>query len=161
MTNLSPRHRIEYESIRMLAIECHALDLSAHTLLIDGTHSPSRSTKMAYEQLNTEKILMLAISLRTKFYQGVSNDETENYVTNCGFLDEDSEGEKRPLALTIKDVCDKLIHANRVEREFTNNNDGLLTKIRGTQGKRNWQLTISMSLFSEAILNWIDDRPDA
>ncbi len=117
---------------------------------------------MAYEELITEKFLALAISLRTKFYQGIPSDETERYVFECGFLDDDLNGDKRARSFTVKDICDKLIHADRVERQFTNSKDGLVTVIDGAQGKnKHWQLTISMSMFSEAILNWIDDRPDA
>jgi hypothetical protein len=117
---------------------------------------------MAYEELITEKFLTLAITLRTKFYQGIPDDETAKYVVECGFLDDNPDGERCPRSFTIKDICDKLIHADRVERRFTNSEDGLVTIINGTQRKnKHWRLTISMSLFSEAVLNWIDDRPDA
>ena len=161
MTELSSHHRIEYESIRALAIECHALDLSAHTLFIDGTHSPSKSTRMTYEELLANKLLMLAIGLRTKFYQGVPHEDTRKYVVDCGFLDEDKKGERVPSSLTIKDVCDKLIHATQIERTFSDKETGLMTTIHGRQGKTSWKLVISMSLFAEAVLNWIDERPDA
>jgi hypothetical protein len=161
MHTFLPAHRISYETIRSLAIECHALDLSAFTLFVDGTHGSSRSTKIAYEELLSSKLLMLAISLRTKFYQGVSHSDSVDYVIDCGFLDSNSKGIVVERSFSIKDVCDKLIHADEVKRDFTDEKNGLLTILHGNAGGSAWTFHISMSLFAESVLNWLDDLPDA
>ena len=161
MKKLSVAHRVSYEAIRSLAIECHALDLSAFTLLVEGTHQPSRSTKIAYEELVTSKLLLLAIALRTKFYLGISNADTGKYVNDCGFLDATCKGTEAPRPFGIKDICDKIIHADEVERKFTDGKNGIVTILRGSQRSSTWTFHISMSLFSEAVLNWLDDLPDA
>ena len=104
---------------------------------------------------------MLAISIRTKFYQGVPFEGTEKYVIDCGSLDEDKKGVQVQRSFTLKDICDKLIHANQLERIFTDKENGLVTTIHGIEGKTRWQFVLSISLFAEAVLNWIDERPDA
>ena len=161
MTLFSSSHRVSYDAIRALAIEYHALELSASTLFFEGTHKPSRSTKIAYEELVTTKLLMLAISLRTKFYQGTSCADTEKYVVDCGFLDVTSNGVEKSRAFSIKDICDKIIHTDELAREITDGNNGFTTTLSGKQGSSPWKLYISLSLFTEAVLNWLDDLPDA
>lgn len=160
MSTLTLSHRVSYESIRSLAIECHALDLSAFKLLVDGTHKPSRITKITYEELVTSKLLMLAISLRMKLYQGVSNVGTDMYVIDCGFLDETTNGKKIARSFGIKDICDKLIHADEVRRDLTDGMNGLSTTLLGINRGTPWTFHISMSLFTEAVLNWLDELPD-
>lgn len=161
MTARSSVHRVSYESIRSLAIECHALDLSAYTLFVDGTHQPSRSTMVAYEELVAEKLLMLAIAIRTKFYQGVSYLDTAKYVIDCGFLDVTTKGLEVTRAFSIKDICDKVIHAELVKRDLTDGNNGLVTTLSGSQVGSTWKLHLSISLFTEGVLNWLDELPDA
>lgn len=160
MTVFSGTHRVSFDAIRALAIECHALDLSAYTLLVDGTHQPSRSTKITYEELLTSKLLLLAIALRTKFYQGVPHAETAKYVIDCGFLDSTTKGIEISHSFTIKDICDKIIHAEGVKRDLVDGNNGLITTLEGTQGKSAWKLHLSMSLLTEAVLNWIDEKTE-
>lgn len=161
MTKLSLAHRVSYESIRSLAIECHAFDLSAFTLLYEGTHKPSRSTRIAYEELVTSKLLLLAIALRTKFCHGISNPDTVKYVKDCGFLDSTFKGIEAPKLFGIKDICDKIIHADEISRILTDGNNGLVTILCGNYQSSIWKFTISMSLFSEGVLNWLDELPDA
>ena len=161
MPTLLPAHRISFETIRSLAIECHALDLSAFTLLIGGSHGNSKSTKIVYEELLSSKLLMLAISLRTKFYQGASHRDTMDYVIDCGFLESTSKGVVVEKSFSIKDVCDKLIHADEVKRDYTDAKNGLLTILHGKERGSAWTFHISMSLFAESVLNWLDELPDA
>lgn len=104
---------------------------------------------------------MLAISLRIKFYQGVSDSDTNDYVIDCGFLDSSTKGALIEQSFSIKDVCDKLIHADAVERKFTDSESGLLTILRGSHRRSPWTFHISISLFADSVLNWLDDLPDA
>lgn len=158
-------HRISFENIRVLAIECHALDLSGYKLFVDGTHSINRNTRNIYDELVTSKLLMLAISIRTKFYQGTPHEGTERFISASGFLDKEIKGSATTESFTIKDVCDKIIHAESVERDFLDGNYGSITTIRGSRrnlkNQELWTLSISISLFTQAILNWLEEVPEA
>ena len=75
------QHEVSFQAIRSLAIECHALDLSAYELLLFPVHNDSRGlTRATYDELLTSKLLALAIALRTKFYQGTPYKGTEEYL---------------------------------------------------------------------------------
>lgn len=158
MTPTSNSHRVSFEAIRVAAIECHALDLSAHKLFVSGIHQPSRSTRIAYEELVTAKLLFLAIAIRTKFYQGLDSKETEQYVVECGFLDRTQNQTREARSPSIKDICDKIIHADSISGVLMDESNGRLTVIggRGTN-KLLWDLHLSISQFCEAVLNWLDD----
>ena len=74
-------HKVSLDSVRIMAINCYALDLAAYPLFMDGTHSDKEGKTMAvYEELLTSQLLALAIALRTKFYQGADPQETIKYV---------------------------------------------------------------------------------
>ena len=63
-------HRVSWEAVRRLAIECHALDSAVYPLLTDSIlDDKAGKNRITYEELFTEKLLALAIALRTKFYQ--------------------------------------------------------------------------------------------
>lgn len=152
-------HKVSFAAVRALAIQYHALDLSAHHLLLDGTHmDSSRKTKTVYEELFTGQLLALAIAIRTKFYQGLSHKETEKYVFHCGFLCKYENGKETPIRFSIKDICDKIIHAESVNRLLENGVEQPITilKSKGQRGE-DWECSMSGSLFAEGVLNWIED----
>lgn len=146
-------HRISFEAIRRLAIECHALDTAAVQLLIDTTIDNRDLVLAPYEELFSEKLLSLAIALRTKFYQGVPHSTTGRFVSHSGFLLITENEEIK--AFTIKDICDKIIHANTVSRPLDDGTAQPITQIRGVRNGIPWALHISTSLFCEGVLNWI------
>jgi hypothetical protein len=146
-------HKISFGAIRRLAVECHALDVSAVRLLIDTTVDDPSGLRSTYEELFSEKLLSLAIALRTKFYQGIPSVGTEKYVSHSAFLlIADKELIK---SITIKDVCDKIIHAESVERPLDDGTAQPMTKVRGKQQGVTWVLHISTGLFCEGVLNWL------
>lgn len=146
-------HRISVEAIRRLAVECHALDVSAVRLLVDTTVNELGCIRATYEELFSETLLSLAIALRTKFYQGVSEKDTERFVAHSAFLlVTDKEVIK---AFTIKDVCDKVIHAESIIRPLDDGTAQPVTQVRGTQQGAPWVLHISTGLFCEGVLNWL------
>lgn len=158
MTEEYLSHSVSFDRIRRLAIECHALDLAVGTLFESGTYQPSEATRNAHKELISENLLALAVSIRTKFYQGVPWKDTERYLLRR-YIDNgfDREfGKARPL--TIKDVCDKIIHAERIEQDIIESEWGYTTSLIGTKGGEVWTLILSMSLFAEAVLDWLDER---
>ena len=154
---LTGTHRVSFDSIRRLAIECHALDLAAHPLLKDTTHSDvSGRTRVAYEELQSSKLLALAIAIRTRFYQGLHAGSTEGFVIHSGVLYQEGESDPENVAFTIKDVCDKIIHAETITRDLESRQSSLIADLRGKKGKVHWLLSFSVSLFTEGVLNWLE-----
>lgn len=151
--------RITLESVRELAIECHALDVDAYPLLWDSTHADKAGrTKAVYEKLVASKLIGFAVALRTKFYQGLDHNSTLARASFAGFLDRQQQGVSSTDLFTFKDVCDKIIHAESVERHLEAGVLNPTTTIRGNEPRRgSWELSISVSLFIEAVLDWLDE----
>jgi len=149
-------HKISLETIRTLAINCHALDLAGFHLFVDGTHTDMDGrTQSAYEELLTSQLLGLAVALRTKFYQGVDFKNTNCYVSASALLYKIENGVEQSVSFTIKDICDKIIHATTFKRDLEPGIEKPTTTITGSRGNEKWELGISISLFSEGVLNWL------
>lgn len=145
--------------VRTLAIECYALDKAAYELFLDGTHDDlDGRTREAYQELYAGKVLQLAITLRTLFYQGSDPKSTRCYVFHGGFLEVWQDGNPpKTVDFNAKDVCDKIIHAEEVSRFLEKGVPNPVTYLRGAQGGKKWEQSISISLFAEGVLNWIRD----
>jgi hypothetical protein len=153
-------HKVSFESVRALAVQCHALDIAAYHLLSDSTHEDkSGKTKATYEDIFTFQLLALAISLRTKLNQGENHKATVDYVSHCGFLFKYKNNTEESLGFSFKDVCDKIIHASTVSRHLEHGVQKPTTTLRGRaqDNKSEWELSISVSLFAEVVLNWVQD----
>lgn len=152
--------RVSFDEIRALAIQCHALDITAYHLFVDSTHDDkSGKTKFAYQDLMSRQFLGLAIALRTKFYQGLDHKDTYRYIAASGLMYKQKKGAEKSVAFSIKDVCDKIIHADTVSRYMEKGIDKPVTSFRGHEGrnKSDWELGMSVSLFTEGVLNWLQD----
>lgn len=160
MPAIDNSHRVSFNRIRRLAIECHALDLAVGTLFDSGTYSPSQRTRAAHDELLSEKLLALAISIRTKFYQGVPWKGTEHYLLERHIDNSDGRDVRIPETLTIKDVCDKIIHADTVERDIIESEWGYTTVFAGKKRNDPWTLILSISLFAEGVLTWLDESAE-
>lgn len=147
-------HRVSVDAIRRLAVECHALDVSAVRLLIETTLTTPERARTTYEELFSEKLLSLAVALRTKFYQGVPSKGSERFVQHSAFL---LVTEKEAIKyFTIKDVCDKVLHAESITRPLNDGTAQPVTQVRGTYQSVPWVLHISTGLFCEGVLNWLE-----
>jgi hypothetical protein len=159
--NVLGTHKVSWDAVRRLAIECHALDSAAFPLLSDSILDDKvDKTRAAYEELFTERLLAFAIALRTKFYQGVSSAETARYSRDCGLLYRlEREVEQGPVEFTFKDVCDKIIHADSIQKSVESARDAEITTLHGTEQRRGkkvaWRLGLSVTLFTECVLNWV------
>lgn len=157
-------HKVTFEMVRSLAIQCHALDISAYHLFVDGTHSDKGDkTKATYEELFTGQLLGLAIALRTKFYQGIDHNNTIHFVSPCGLLYKYRNSAEETIKFSMKDVCDKIIHADSVCRHLESGVEKPTTTLRGRDNRDSseWELSMSVSLFAEAVLNWAQDIDEA
>ena len=152
-------HTASFASVRALAVHCHALDLSASELFFASTHvDKDEKTKAAYEEQFTSLLLSLAIALRTKFYQGYNHRATIPYVSHCGFLFNCGDLTEQSVEFSMKDVCDKIIHALSIEKDLGGEMENAATTLcgKGADGAE-WELSISVRLFAEAVLNWLRD----
>jgi len=157
--DLKGQHAISFQMVRSLAIECHALDLSAYELLLFPVHDDARGkTKATYDELLTSKMLALAIALRTKFYQGVPHEDTHWYLEHVGSLERGRRGAMGETKFTLKDACDKIIHANSIVRRFEGQSQKPKTILEGTgPGKDQWTLSFLLSLLADCVLWWLED----
>lgn len=109
------KHRITFDKLRSRAIQCHALGLSAYHLFHDSTHfDKTGKTKAIYEELYTSQLLGLAIALRTKFYQGLDYKKADSYVSPCALMYKYTSKGEENQSFSMKDICDKIIHADSV-----------------------------------------------
>ena len=164
IVELFGQHKVSADGLRALAIQCHALDMAgAHLFLpAQSTHvDESGRTKATYEELFTSHVLALAIALRTKFYQGADHKATIRYMSCCGFLDKTAQGKTTTDTFSMKDVADKVIHADTIHRFLEPGVKDPVTTLRGRRRingvEESWELSFSMTLFTEAVLNWLQD----
>lgn len=151
-------HSISFGLVRQQAIKCYALDLAAYPLLLDSIHDDTTSeTRLAYEELFSAELLAFAIMMRTKFYQGLDPAPSLKFISASGLLYTfDARGEESQ-DFTVKDVCDKIIHANSVQKYLEFGIPKPTTTLEGIHGKIKWQFSFSVSIFIEGVLNWLDE----
>jgi hypothetical protein len=156
MVQLLGKHKLSTSLIRSLCIDCLSLDLVAFNLFVDGIHADNaEKTQIIYEEKLSTSLLNLAVAVRTLIYQGHTEFKNIDY---CGFYE--SNNAKDRASVTIKDICDKLIHADSIERELESlkyPDKKPTTTINGIHGKKQWALDISVSLFCESVLNWVNE----
>jgi hypothetical protein len=160
-------HRVSFESIRRLTIECYALSRAAMSLLKHSDYEDleGRTTRL-YEELVSEKLLQLAIAIRTKFYQGVDHRRTSGYLEDTGTLLKGvSAKDESYHAYTLKDVCDKVIHADSVYLVLDSDLDVTYIDLHGkyAQGRetQRWMLSLLLPEVCEGILSWLDETTEA
>jgi len=103
--------------------------------------------------------LNLAVALRVNIYQGKMTGPKYAKLLHCGFLYDDNDLVSKEF--TIKDVCDKIIHADTVSKEALPPHilgDSKMTmQFKGKHNRKSWTLDLSVELFTEAVLNFVDE----
>lgn len=151
--------KVGKESIFRAATICHALDVAAPDLhQLNPIFNEQSWQKEEYDRLLTEHLLQLAIILRSAIYQGLNPRTSEPFISCCGILDID-----KGKSFNVKDVCDKIIHADYIVRHLekgeVDSNSKTTFQIRGKHPKDgSWALGISIELFCVGILNWVDSE---
>ena len=154
-------HKVSFEAIRRLTIECYALANSGMSLLRHSDYEDvDGRTKELYEELFSEKLLQLAIAIRTKFYQGADHRRTSGFLEDTGTLFKGiSADDEATHPYTLKDVCDKIIHATAVYLVLDDEIDITFISLHGEQpvgrNTQTWMLTLHPEVF-EGILSWLD-----
>ena len=157
---MNGRYNIDSEHIRSLAIICHALDGQFDSLFnsptVCGFHE---SIYRTYNRTLASNLLHLAVSIRVSRAHLASYKEI---ISPCGFLDCQINGVKTTEQFSVKDVCDKIIHADSFTRPIeAGTKNGTIT-LTGKNRGQEWTLHLSLALFCEYILDFLntDDKSE-
>ena len=160
MTEIFSQHRQSGSEIRRLALLCHGLDLTS-TNLNDGTSQfqVGESTREVLHEQISCNLLALAIALRVNFYQkkliSIANCDVRQYA---GMYWND---ELVLTKTTVKDVCDKIIHADVFQKSVLPNEMTMgayaTIQMQGSRGKREWTLNLCVALFCENVLSLLEE----
>lgn len=160
MAEIFSQHKQSGSEIRRLALVCHGLDLTS-TKLNDGTSQfqvGDSTTEVLHEQISCN-LLALAIALRVNFYQkslmSIANCDVRQYA---GMYWND---ELVLTKTTVKDVCDKIIHAD-VFKKFVLPNEITMgayatIQMQGSWRKRDWTLNLCVAMFCEKVLSLLEE----
>lgn len=160
MTRMFSQHKQSVGEIRRLALLCYGLDMGS-TKLKDGSSMlelDPKSQEVLHEQISCH-LLSLAVALRVNFYQKslleLANHDIRNYA-GMYWMDE-----YVIVKTTVKDVCDKIIHADIFSKsvsphQFSNGAYSTI-QMQGKHHKRSWVLDLCVALFCEKILHIISN----
>lgn len=160
MEELFGIHKQDFDEVRRLCLICHGLDRTSDVLFSDSNYNcASDNTRLVFHNLTSGMLLSLAVAIRINIYQNniisLENDE----LRNCGsyYLDNELVTKQFP----IKDVCDKIIHANLISKvaiplEITRGSK-VAMQFRGKHRGKSWTLDLSIEHFAEAVLNLLDE----
>ena len=155
-------HHQDFNELRRHCLLCHGLDRSADTLFTRSSYqSPSIQTQRVFKNVMSGGLLSLAICLRVNFYQGLL-DPTVMLSMKYVSLYDDLDLVVKPVS--IKDVVDKIIHADSVSKEafprFWEGQPKMMTQFKGKHRNRRWTLDMSVEHFAEAVLTIIDEADE-
>ena len=149
-------YEIGTDHIRALAIQCHALDLQFDRLFNSQTIcGESDRIYRAYNRLLSTTLLNLAISIRVSLSKEEKYTSRDWGINNAGmFLD----GEPKKCGnFSVKDICDKLIHAERIYKPIEPGHQGACCELHGSQHGKSWVFGLGVQVFSEYLLLWLDE----
>ncbi|MCQ8850038.1 hypothetical protein NQT74_15725 [Alteromonas stellipolaris] len=156
------KHRQDFDEIRRLCLICHGLDYTTSSFSDDEKGLRlSNSLSSAVESLISSNLLSLAIALRVNIYQKVI--KFPNYeLGKSSSLYYDNELVER--AATLKQVIDKIIHADEVLKPIVpdslrNNPLKIAIQFKGTEfGRKKWTMNVILEKFAEEILLLLDEH---
>ncbi len=160
MEDVLGKHKQDFGEIRRLCLLCHGLDQTSSTIFSASTYSnPSKETKSVMHSLLSSHLLQLAVAIRINLYQGLINNELIPMESMAVGYYEDDEFIVR--SATIKDVCDKIIHADIVTksifpRNLLKDDVKVSIQLKGVNKKKIWTLDLSLELFAEKVLVLLD-----
>ncbi len=159
MDEIFGKYRQDFNEIRRLCLICHGLDLSTSTISTSSLKL-SDASNVTLQNLVSSTLLHLAIAIRTNIYQK-SIKPSHTPLKRSAWLYYDEELVERPA--TLKQVCDKIIHADTFSKSiypkgFLDYEDRVGTQIRGTEHNRKaWTMNLVLDLLAEDILVMVDE----
>ena len=148
-------YEIGIDHIRSLAIQCHALDLQFDRLFNSQTIcGQSDRIKSTYNRLFSTSLLNLAVSIRVSLSDEPEYKKRDGYVSPAGLFDKGAP--QKDGNFSFKDICDKLIHAERIDKTIEEGVVGSCCKLYGTYNRKPWEFGLGVQIFSEYILDWLE-----
>lgn len=148
------RYNVGTDHIRMLTISCHALDAEFDRLFNSETIcGQSKRIEDAYERLLSANLINLAVSIRVSALRNEAQYAATGFVEACGLFDDND-------SFSIKDVCDKIIHADTIQKLPEPGVKGACFELKGTHWKKPWNFGLGVTIFCEYILLWLDQIED-
>lgn len=144
------RYNIGIDHIRALAIECHALDVQFDRLFNEQTIcGQSDRIYSAYNRLLSTKLLNLAISIRVDL-AAEPGYRTTNVAPAAVVLS------APPAGLSMKYICDKIIHADRIYKPIEEGVRRAGCELSGRYRGELWTIGLGLQVFCEYVLLWLD-----
>jgi len=161
MRDLISRHRQDFNEIRRLSLICHGIDFTTSSFSSDNCRLKiTENLESALQNLISSSLLNLAVAIRVNLYQeAISNPNIE--LPESSWLYYDKELIDRPA--TLKQVCDKIIHADTVAKPVLpeglwKGDSKIAIQFKGVEfGKKEWTLNIVLERFTEDVLNLLDE----
>lgn len=153
---MNGRYNVSIAHIRMLAITCLALD-GQFDVLFNGQTICGHSSRItdSYERLFSISLLNLAVSIRVSLSDEPEYIKKDSGVTACGAFEigapSDTDG------FSIKDVCDKIVHATKISKPIEHGVKGACLKLSGNFKKKPWEFDLGVGIFCELVLRWLED----
>jgi|SRR6266850_1090696 len=149
------RYEVGLDHVRALAIECHALDNQFDCLFnqptVCGTTDRIYRT---YNRLLSTALLNLAISIRVSLAREPKYTSTGRIEPAGIFL---QGGPALGRGFTVKDICDKLIHADQIRKPIEPGVRGAGCELSGSQFGQPWVVGLGVQIFCEYVLQWLDE----
>ncbi len=159
MKHILKEHRQDFSEIRKLCLICHGLDYTTSSLSSTNSRLKlSEAIEGAIQNLVSSYLLNLAIAIRVNLYQNkIEFKDVE--LPESGTLYYDKELICRPV--TLKQVCDKIIHADTVSKPILpsvmmQEDCKICIQFKGTEFKKAWTMDIVLELFAEDVLHILD-----
>jgi hypothetical protein len=155
------KHRQSFDEIRRLCFICNGLDRASSYIFTESTYTePSDQSKLVLQNLLSSSLLHLAVSVRINLYQGIIENRPIPLETMAADYYEDDKLIVR--CVSIKDVCDKIIHADTVTKpifkKFPLEKDEKITfQLKGSNREKLWTLNLCLELFTEIVLKMVDE----
>lgn len=153
-------YTIGTDHIRALAIQCHGLDLQFDRLFNSETICGySDRIYQVFNRLLSTALLNLAVSIRISLSREPDYTSCSSGIDASGLFTEG--GPNGNGSFSIKDVCDKLIHADRIWKPIEPGVRSAGCTLEGDTYRGNpWQLGLGVQILGEWVLRWVDEIDD-
>jgi hypothetical protein len=155
--NMDGKLNVGLDRVRTLAILCHALDIQFDRLFNSETICGKQPRiHEAYGRLLSENLLNLAVSIRVSLSDEADYRTHDSGIMNAGLL-ERKDDRNDTGRFSIKDVCDKIIHAERIYKPQEDGVQGAGCTLSGHERDQAWDLHLGVQIFCEYVLKWLEE----
>lgn len=162
MSSIIEQHIQTFDEIRRIGLICHGLDLSSCQLFsCSQEYQPSTSIQRVLSGSLSSGLLHFAIAIRVNIYQSSLRGFEKRLLPRWASFYFTDEMAFKPI--NLKDVCDKIIHADTVEKsvlpvQLTGGSKMCMHFTGVTHNKKQkWAMDIPVSWFVEYVFALLDE----